>query len=53
MIKKNKVKQLKIRHALFLEENKLKPNEFYYVKEDSESYTFQEKATGKLITIRR
>lgn len=48
-----KAKPLRLRHIIFLHENKMNPDRYLFVKEDFESYTFQEKDTKKLVTIRR
>ncbi len=48
-----KAKPLRLRHIIFLHENKINPNKYLFVKEDFESYTFQDIETKKLVTIRR
>lgn len=47
------VKPLKIRHIAILDDYKHNPDEFLFLSEDAESYTFYHIRTGKKITLRR
>ncbi|MDP4146084.1 MAG: hypothetical protein Q8936_16610 [Bacillota bacterium] len=47
-----KLKKLRMKHMLLLEKYGYDIFDFIYVKHDSESYTFQQKSTGKEITLR-
>lgn len=46
-------KPLRMRHMVFLNENKLDYKDYLFIKADSESYTFINKKTGKKIYLRR
>lgn len=46
-------KWLRIRHIVSLEENNLNINDYLFLKEDAESYTFINKRTGNKICLRR
>ena len=48
-----KAKPLRLRHIIFLHENEMNPKRYLFVKEDFESYTFQDIEKKKLVTIRR
>ena len=48
-----KPKPLRMRHMVFLNENKLDYKDYLFIKADSESYTFLNKKTGKEICLRR
>ena len=47
------IKDLRIRHIVLLEEYELDFNEYKFIKEDAESYTFHYIATGKEVVLRR
>lgn len=48
-----RAKPLRMRHIIFLWENEMDPKKYLFVKEDFESYTFQDIETKRLVTIRR
>ena len=48
-----KLKELKIRHVVFLEEYGLNFKDFLFIKEDAESYTFYYVPESKIVILRR
>ena len=53
MCKSEKLKDLKIRHIVLLNDYGYYYQEFLFVKKDAESYTFHHIPTGKEVTLRR
>ena len=50
---KRKLKELRIRHIVFMEEYGLNFKEFLFIKEDAESYTFYHVPKSKKVILRR
>ena len=48
-----KLKELRLRHMVFLEEYGLNFKEFLFIKEDTESYTFYHVPKSKKVILRR
>lgn len=53
MCKSKRLKDLKIRHIVLLDDYGYDYQEFLFVKKDVESYTFHHIPTGKEVTLRR
>lgn len=53
MCKSKRLKDLKIRHIVLLNDYGYDYQEFLFVKKDAESYTFYHVPTNKEVTLRR
>lgn len=53
MCKSKRLKDLKIRHIVLLDDYGYDYKDFLFIKKDAESYTFHHIPTGKEVTLRR